>query len=153
LIVKEDDGKGTASARRIGMKGRGRWTFGLVAAAVVALGACATAGGGSGGDTEDRDVITRAQMAGLEHLSVYDAVRRLKPAWLRTSRGTDSFITEMQSRRGVRVYVDGALRGGAAELRQLSVQDVQEVRRLDARQATMEFGMDHTEGALLVKTR
>lgn len=122
-------------------------------AGLMTLGACATTGAGSGEASADRDVLTHAQLAGLEHLSAYDVVRRLKPAWLRTGRGQDSFVSGMQSRRGVRVYVNGALLGTVVELRQIPSRDVQEIRHMDPREATMEFGTDHTEGALLVTTR
>ena len=111
--------------------------------------ACATAGApGEGGD---RDVLTRAQLEEVSHLNAYDAVRRLKPIWLRTERGQDSFLA--QGRRGLRVYVDGIPYGDKESLRTLQVQTIEDMRYLDKREATRQFGTDHSEGALLIRTR
>ena len=52
---------------------------------------------------------------------------------------------------GIRIYVDGARRGDStSELRRIRVSDVDEMRFLSAREATMRFGTDHQEGAILV---
>lgn len=112
-------------------------------------GACATAG--APGDGDDRDVLTRAQLEDVSYLNAYDAVRRLKPIWLRTERGQDSFRS--QGRRGLRVYVDGIHYGDKDSLRTLQVQTIEEIRYLDKREATRRFGTDHSEGALLILTR
>lgn len=121
--------------------------------ALLAIGGCASSGTGDREAPRDRDVITRSQLEGLDHLSAYEAVRRLRPVWLRTGRGADSFDAGIQGRRGVRVYRDGAYVGLVDELRQIPVREIQEIRYLDPRQATMRFGTDHTDGALLVTTR
>lgn len=134
------------------MKSRRAWGAVVAVAAAVALGACASTGGGSG-EPADRDVINRAQIEGMEHLSAMDIVRRLKPSWLRTGRGTDSLVPAMQSRRGVQVYLDGAHMGSVQELTQVSGRDIEEIRRLDPRQATVEFGTSNPDGAILILTR
>jgi hypothetical protein len=103
------------------------------------------------GESAPRDVLTRDQLDNVDFLSAYDAIRRLKPIWLRSERGQDSFIT--QGRRGLRVYVDGLLFGDKESLKTIQVQDIEEIRFLDKREATMEFGTDHGEGALLIRTR
>ncbi len=103
------------------------------------------------GENAPRDVLTRDQLDGVDFLSAYDAIRRLKPIWLRSERGQDSFIT--QGRRGLRVYVDGLLFGDKESLKTLQVKDIEEIRFLDKREATMEFGTDHGEGALVILTR
>lgn len=128
----------------------------MVRAAVLVgiawAGACATAGAPASGDRgDDRDVLTRAQLEEVSYLNAYDAVQRLKPIWLRTERGQDSFIT--QGRRGLRVYVDGIPYGEKESLRTIQVQTIEEIRYLDKREATRRFGTDHSEGALLILTR
>lgn len=123
----------------------------LVAALTVAGGCAATSGATTGGG--DRDVLTRADLEPLEQLNAYDAIRRLKPAWLRMGRGTGSIEAGMQARRGVQVYVDGAPYGFVDQLKQIAVGDVREIRRLAPRDATIRFGTNHTEGAILVTTR
>lgn len=123
----------------------------LLAGAAVA---CAT-GGGSGGEADeggnrDRNLITESELAGMEDLNVHQAIRRLKPVWLRY-RGQAVF--EGPDREGMRVYVDGHLFGNADTLAQLRIRDVKEIRYLDGRRATLRFGTDHTVGAILVTTR
>lgn len=121
----------------------------LIFLLALPLSSCASTGG-TGGDAP-RDVLTRDQLDEVAYLNAYDAVRRLKPIWLQSERGQDSFIT--QGRRGLRVYVDGILFGDKGSLRNLQVSDIEEIRFLDRREATREFGTDHGEGALLILTR
>lgn len=122
----------------------------VLAVAVLALiPACAATG--SGGERQSRDVLTRTQLDDVDHLSAFDAVRRYRPLWLRTERGQDSFMT--QGRRGLRVYVDRVFFGGVASLHDLDVRNIEEIRFLDKRKATTEFGTDHAEGAILISTR
>ena len=129
---------------------RSLFTVVLAAALAGVSSGCAVlaGGGGAGGDP---DLLTREQLETVSFMTAYQAVQRLRPIWLRSERGQDSF--ETQGRRGLRVYVDGVLYGGKDALSTLQVQDIQEMRYLDKRQATMEFGTDHGEGALLILTR
>lgn len=114
--------------------------------------ACAATGsGGANGERSDRDVLTRAQLESVNHLNAHDAIRRLRPLWLRTERGQDSF--DRQAMRGVRVYLDRVNIGNADALRNISIENVQEIRFLDKRKATTEFGLDHAEGAILITSR
>ncbi len=123
----------------------------LVLALVLGVAGCVSMG--EQRDRGDRDVLTREQLAEVDHLSAYDAIRRYRPLWLRTQRGQDSFTSQAQSRRGLRVYVDRVHFGGVASLRDLDVRNIEEIRFLDKRRATLEFGTDHAEGALLIETR
>lgn len=110
---------------------------------------CASSGAGDGG--QSRDVLTRAQLEGFDHLNASEAIRRYRSLWLRSSRGQDSF--EAQGRRGVRVYVDDVFFGNAETLVDIDVSNVEEIRFLDKRRATTRFGTDHAEGAILVTLR
>lgn len=131
------------------------WPTRVLGSAMVALTVLAFAPGcASSGATEDgqsRDVLTRAQLEGFDHLNAYEAIRRYRSLWLRSSRGQDSF--EAQGRRGLRVYVDDVFFGDAASLTDIDVSDVEEIRFLDKRRATTRFGTDHAEGAILVTLR
>lgn len=120
----------------------------LVLGALMLVG-CATARASDSDAPED--VLTRDQLDRVDFLNAYDAVRRLKPIWLRSERGQDSFI--VQGQRGLRVYVDGLLYGDKESLRTLQVQNIEEIRFLDKREATLAFGTNHAEGALLILTR
>jgi hypothetical protein len=127
-------------------------TFGL-ALAVVGLVGCASGSGGAqagSGTSDDRNVVTEAQLVSVETLNVFEALQRLKPAWLR-ARGASSLAGA--DREGIRVYVDRVLMGDVQSLRSVAVRNVQEMRFLDSRNATREFGTDHGAGAILVTTR
>ena len=126
------------------MRGLG---LGIVAGA-LAVSACATSPAGSSGD---RDLLTRTQLEAVSYGTAYEAVRRFRPIWLRSERGADSFIA--QGMRGLRIYVDGVYYGEVESLRTLQVQDIEEIRYLDKREATLEFGTNHGEGALMITTR
>lgn len=132
-----------------------RWPTRLLGSAVLALTVLAVAPGcassGTSDDGTSRDVLTRAQLEDIDHLNAYEAIRRYRSLWLRSSRGQDSF--EAQGRRGLRVYVDGVFFGNAATLTDIDVSNVEEIRFLDKRRATTRFGTDHAEGAILVTTR
>ncbi len=111
----------------------------------LAVGACSTTGTATGSEARgSRDLITEEELAQSPDLSLYDAVRRMRPQWLQV-RGTGT--------ESPRVYVDGASRGGLDELRSLRVPDVREVRYMGSRDATTRFGTGHTGGAILVTTR
>lgn len=124
----------------------------VVAMIVLAVApGCASTGSGDDETRGSRDVLTREQLAEADHLNAYDAIRRYRSLWLRSTRGQDSFVN--QGRRGLRVYVDEVFFGGAAALRNISVAEIQEIRFLDKRKATTRFGSDHAEGAILITTR
>jgi hypothetical protein len=123
--------------------------IGLVVGASLLAG-CATAPENGSADGSSRDVLTRAELAQYDHNDITETIRRLRPRWLRSTRGTESFTQE--GRRGVRVYLDGVPVDGSA-LRGLATRNVDEVRFLDKRQATTRFGADHGEGALLITSR
>jgi hypothetical protein len=132
----------------------GHRVLGLLVAAVTVLAVapgCATAGSGSDAERSSREVLTRVQLDPVDHMTAYDAIRRYRPTWLRSHRGQDSFVSE--GRRGLRIYVDGTFFGGAETLPRLDVRHIQEIRFLDKRKATMRFGTDHGEGAILITTR
>lgn len=116
----------------------------LVTAAAVAPG-CASTGGGSGGG--DRNLITAEDMADMQHVSALDAVRRLKPNWLRR-RGVDSFRGSFP----MAVVVNGVVAGGVRILESYRCGDVKEIRYLNARAATMRYGDKAGGGAILITT-
>lgn len=114
------------------------------------LAGCAS-GGSSARDTTP-DVLTASQLEDYSHLNAFDAIRRIRPQWLRNNRGQSSILDSSSERRGLRVYVDGMLLGGADDLKSLEVRAIHDVHFLNAREATVRFGTDHAEGALVVRT-
>jgi hypothetical protein len=122
--------------------------------AVAALAFVLTAGCASRGATQrgNPDLLTSQQLDSYVHLNAYDAIRHTRPQWLRSTRGQSSIVSSSTEQRGLRVYVDGILFGSALDLRSLEVRAISEVRFLDARKATLLYGTNHAEGALVVKT-
>ena len=128
------------------------WLSGTVLA-VLALGAagCSTVPPqGPLSHPDDREVIHEEELLPHERLDAFQVVQRLKPRWLRP-RGQQALTGS--NREGVRVYLDGMLRGDVSALRRVPAHTVGEIRFLDSRQATLRFGTGHAEGAILVATR
>jgi len=114
---------------------------------VVLTSACASSG--TAADRSDRpstrrDIISRAEMDEVAATSAYDAILRLRPAWLRTRGGSEGDI---------RVYIDGVNAGDTQRLRVMSLDRVREMRRISASDATTRWGTGHTAGAIEVITR
>lgn len=115
---------------------------------VVAVG-CATSGG-SGSAGSSRDVLTAADLEGMESLTAYEAIRRLRPGWLRV-RGQTTMTDP--DREMPRIYLDGSFHGDGTSLHAIPMVNVMEIRYLSAREATTRFGTGHTAGAILILTR
>lgn len=119
----------------------------LVASLALALGltGCASSGGG-GGTGAPRGSANRIILEELEpvqQLDAYDAVRRLRPMWLRARGGA-----------APQVLVDGNRQpGGLDALRSIRSSEIQEMRYLSASDATTRFGTGFDGGAILVTTR
>jgi hypothetical protein len=94
-------------------------------------------------------MITKAELEGMDELNVYEAIRRLRPTWLRY-RGQATLTGP--NRESLRIYMNRHYFGDAESLSDVLVRDVRELRFLDARQATLRFGTDHTVGAIIITT-
>ena len=79
------------------------------------------------------------QTGGVE--TVFDAIRRLRPAWLR-GRGTSS----------ARVFVNGVDMGGTSVLRDYQVNQIRECRFIPPADATLRFGTGFAGGVIEVFT-
>jgi hypothetical protein len=91
-------------------------------------------------------VITQAEIEATDVSTALDLIRRLRPEYLR-ARGGGSSIGP------VAFYLDGVKQQSIDALATISKEIVREVRYLNATDATMRFGTDHTGGAVLVSTR
>ncbi len=115
--------------------------------ALLALSACASGGGGSAGGSPDR--LTSEQLGEYASLDLYTLVQRLRPRWLQV-RGT---ITA-QGRASIAVILDGVRQQGSTEiLRGMRAADVEELRYLNARDATTMYGTDMAAGAIQIITK
>lgn len=127
--------------------GRARGRLAAATAVCAVLAACAT-GGGRGEGGEDENVITRAELEQASGLDLYTLIDQRRPRWL-TARGERTFAGE----NTVSVVVDGVRRGGVGTLRSIRTVTVQEVRYVNARDATTMYGPDMAGGAIVVTTR
>ena len=116
---------------------------------VVLLAACVSTSE-AGGASRSRDLITVEELMEVPHSSVYEAVRALRPRWLQARAGASM---RNPRRETPRVYMDGQLFGGVAELWTLLPGEVGEIRFLSASDATTRFGTNHFAGAIVVTTR
>ena len=112
-----------------------------------ALSACASSGARP---SRSSDVITAEEIERASVSNAYDAVARLRPAFLR-GRGQSS-IQNPGSDLPI-VYVNGLRTGTIDNLRNIPAQDVQQIRFISATDATTRYGTGHTGGIIEVTTR
>lgn len=93
------------------------------------------------------NLLTGDQLRETNVGNVYDALRRLRPQWLR-ARGSASIVSP-ESTEPV-VYVSGIRRGEIRTLQNVSLDQVQRVEFIDARDATTRFGTGHGGGVIMV---
>lgn len=92
----------------------------------------------------NRDLITEEDLAALPPSDAYQAVERLRPRWLRR-RGTSQLA---------QLRIDGRLiPAGVTTLRTLRSDMIEEMRFIDSRDATTQFGTGFTGGLIDVKTK
>lgn len=126
-----------------------RGALALATAAILIVGgACASTGGTEDGPSERRDVLTHQQIVSAEASNALEAVRRLRPEWLRVQQRSFS--------GGTRVVVieNGTVLGGVEQLRQFTPSSVQELRFVDGDRAaaTLVGGREgFIEGAIVVE--
>lgn len=106
--------------------------------------ACASGGTGTSTRSSSRS-LSADELVNVAELNCYEAVQRLRPAWLRT-RGRVS----MSSQQGIKLYVDGMPRGYVDEMVTIRANAVERMRYLSGPEATSRFGTDHGDGAILI---
>jgi hypothetical protein len=109
---------------------------------LLTSGACITSGGAtrSGGDP---DRVTAGELAPLQTFTAYQAVRRLRPAWL-TVRGNAPAPV---------ILVDGVRMGGPDVLNDFRASDLVEMRHRSGPDATTLYGTGHGGGTIELRTR
>jgi hypothetical protein len=125
---------------------------------IAALGwACSSATGAGGGTTSDRpapslrhnsNVITADELSRIAATSLDDAVRALRPGWLRNAPST----IRPDAEGTVVIYLDHVRLGGPESLRQINPMQVSEVRYYSPSEAELRFGTGHLHGAIEVTT-
>lgn len=131
-------------------------------AATMVVLACAGGSQGSGGGaagptaatgTTSRrqgNVITAEEIARSSGSNALEVVRQLRSHWL-TTRGVAG--ANDPGAGGIMVYVDGVRRGGLESLEQIGIEQVGQIRFLDANNATTRYGTGHPNGAIEITTK
>ncbi len=120
----------------------------IIALALV-MASCSSAGTGSA-TSRNSNVVTIEELAEIDYLNGLEALRRLRPNWLRV-RGQSTF--SRQASAGIRLYVDGRRRDDISELGRIPTTHILEMRFLNGREATTRYGTDHGDGAILVELK
>jgi len=120
----------------------------VLALAIVVGTACASGPRPAVARNENR--INAAELAALSGEDAYQAVERLRPQWLR-SRGPTS-VTD-PSPTLPNVFMHGTHVGGLDYLRQIHLNDIQELRYWPPGEASARFGMGHPRGVIEVIPR
>ena len=118
---------------------------------IISIG-CASGGtGSSSGIRYDPDVITRMELdeIAVANQTVYEAIGRLRVTWLRPR--TPASI-QFNSDRLPKAMIDNQ-QFELDFLHQLRIQDVQELRFVDAREATFRWGTGFANGVIEVVSR
>lgn len=112
---------------------------------ILAVGACASAGGPSAAQVS-QDQITTAEISASPAQSVFELVRRLRPAWLRSGPAEGQVTL---------VYLDGRRLGGLGVLQTLTASGIRSLQWLDGvRAATIlpDIAGESIHGAILIST-
>jgi hypothetical protein len=141
---------------------RGRFVFALIAAAMSM--ACASSGSGAAGGSRKsaggQDVITEADIAGraADAANALQIIQKLRPQMLR-NRGLAVLPTAGRSAEEAtaaslpRVYIDNIAYGDLGQLSNVNASQVREIRYINARDATTQWGTGHMGGVILVLTK
>jgi hypothetical protein len=124
-----------------------RFTRLMLSVAVVTTVTGCGARQGAGGAGGDRSVITIEQLQEGGYRNALEAVEALRRTWL--IERPDGLTTQ----REVQVYLDNSRLGGIQSLRQVSTSDIVSIRYIDAATAINRWGVDHSQGVIMIVTR
>jgi hypothetical protein len=122
--------------------------FAFAAAALIALGACQPRS--THATAPDRNLITADEIAKSNATNAYEAVERLRPAFLRT-RGSQSI--QNQAPPTPMIYSDGMRYGPLQTLSSVPAIGIVSIQYLNAIEATQRYGFGNEGGAIMIVTR
>lgn len=111
------------------------------------LGACYPGRANSGSGVSP-DLIGNWELQELADYNALDAIRRLRPAWLRG--GTRPAIAVGQTSTYPRVHLNGVPLQNIDELEEIDARDVREMRFLNGPDASTRYGTGYMNGAILI---
>jgi hypothetical protein len=112
---------------------------------VLAVSGCSRGSGTGAGARPSSDLLTQREIATVPAANAYEAVQRLRPAFLRP-RSTATRTTEYAV-----VFLDGIRRGSPETLKTIPAAQIDEIRYLSATDATTRYGLNVSAGVLEVK--
>lgn len=123
---------------------------GILFAMVLMASACATGGSGPNEPQRNRDILTAEELAPLVQFSAWDAIQRLRPMWMRPGGIRNS---ANPAGHYPYVFVDGSPYGEMESLRGFRMDNVLEMRFVNATDSTIRYGGQYQGGVILVTTR
>jgi hypothetical protein len=117
----------------------------LVGLAALSLAGCA--GGTRASAGVRHNLVTTAELARAGDANLYDALRSIRPSFLRSRQPATALLPEAP----VAVYLGHMqMMDGVEHLRMIMARNVQEVQFLEPDQANLRFGGSNAGGALVV---
>jgi hypothetical protein len=122
-----------------------------IVGAAVLIAACAPASsGGPGSRAAQHNVVTADELAPMRTLTVYDALQRIRPTFLRSR----AVATETTPNPPLpTVFIDGVRTEGLDALRQVHADEVRVIRFYEPQDANTRFGTGNDGGAIEVTLR
>ena len=125
---------------------------GILFLMVLLASACASGGSGSNSGEPRRDSsrLTAEEIEPLNQFSAWDAVRRLRPMWMRPGGIRNS---ANPAGHYPHVFMDGSPYGDMEILRTIRVENLAELRFVGATDATIRYGGQFQGGVILLTTK
>jgi hypothetical protein len=122
----------------------------LLVGAFSASIACASGGKSVAGVRHDSELIAEQEVTSSNGTTAYEVISRTRPAFLK-SRGT--LTTRMTTRDHAMVYVNGVQYGDITSLRNITADQIREIRYYNARDAINKFGTQIGTGVIEITTK
>jgi len=117
---------------------------------VLVGSACASSGSGSNQPRRDRSMLVADELDPLSQFTAWDVVQRLRPMWMRPGGIRNS---ANPAGHYPHVFVDGNPYGPMEILRRFRVEDIQEMRHINATDSTIRYGGEYQGGVILLTTK
>jgi len=114
-----------------------RLRLGILLLLLFSASACTTGGSGSSEPRRDRNRLSQEELDEWNQLPAWDVVQRLGPMWMRPGGVRNS---ANPAGHYAYVFVDGSPYGPMESLRSFRVENIQEMRFVDATDATIRYG-------------
>ena len=113
----------------------------------ASLAACATSSRGRG-PSSNTNLITQQELEDSHQPNLFDAVRALRPMWLRQMTAT----VQSSQDSGITIFIDNQRVGGLDVLRDMSPTSATALRYYSASEAQSHFGLGNLHGVIEVTT-